>query len=113
MLHYCAQLYQGQRHHDLLKVKTHQDAEARVPAHLPGQGKHAEALGALLVETARTEGLPGKHFKLSTSFSDEQRRHPPLVGNIVTCRCRCLNDSGVPRFASFLRPQEDMASARP
>lgn len=113
MLHRGTSLYQGLRNDDLLKVKTHEDAEARVLAHRPGQGKHAAALGALLVETIGADGLPGKRFKLGTGFSDEQRRHPPLVGSIVTYRFRGLNDSGVPRFASFLRVREDMAPARP
>lgn len=113
MLHRGASLYQGLRNDDLLKVKTHEDAEARVLAHRPGQGKHAAALGALLVETVGADGLPGKRFKLGTGFSDEQRRHPPPVGSIVTYRFRGLNDSGVPRFASFLRVREDMAPARP
>lgn len=113
MLHRGASLYQGLRNDDLLKVKTHEDAEARVLTHQPGQGKHAAALGALLVETVRTDGLPGQRFKLGTGFSDEQRRHPPPVGSIVTYRFRGLNDSGVPRFASFLRVREDMAPARP
>lgn len=113
MLHRSASLYKGLRNDDLLKVKTHEDAEARVLAHLPGQGKHTAALGALLVETVRTDGLPGTRFKLGTGFSDEQRRHPPPVGSIVTYRFRGLNDSGIPRFASFMRVREDMAPARP
>lgn len=114
MLHRGASLYQGVRNDDLLKVKTHEDAEARVLAHLPGQGKHAAGLGALLVETVGTDtSRPGKRFKLGTGFSDEQRRQPPPVGSIVTYRFRGLNDSGVPRFASFMRVREDMAPARP
>ncbi|WP_341911118.1 DNA ligase [Polaromonas sp. YR568] len=114
MLHRGASLYQGLRNDDLLKVKTHEDAEARVLAHLPGQGKHAAALGALLVETVGADNSrPGKRFKLGTGFSDEQRRQPPPLGSIVTYRFRGLNDSGVPRFASFLRVREDMAPARP
>lgn len=60
------------------------------------------------MDTARTDDLPGKHFNLCTSFSDERQRHPPPVGNIVTRRCRCLNDSGALRCANFLRLQEDM-----
>lgn len=113
MLHRGASHYRGLRNDDLLKVKTHEDAEARVLAHQPGRGKHAAALGALLVETVRTDGLPGQRFKLGTGFSDEQRRRPPPVGSIVTYRFRGLNDSGVPRFASFLRVREDLAPARP
>ena len=98
MLHRADAPYRGVRSDELLKVKTHGDAEARVVAHLPGQGIHAGRLGALLVETP--EGI---RFKLGSGFSDAQRASPPPVGAHVTYRYRGLNDSGVPRFATFLR----------
>ena len=103
MLHRGDSLYRGQRSDDLLKVKPHEDAEARVLAHIPGQGKHAGVLGALLVETRE-----GQRFKLGTGFTDAQRRDPPAIGAWVTYRFRDTNPSGVPRFASFLRIREDM-----
>ncbi len=112
MLHRGASLYKGQRSDDLLKVKTHEDAEARVVAHLPGKGKHAGMMGALLVEMPGETGKPGQRFKLGTGFSDGQRRHPPPVGSTITYRYRGLNDSGIPRFASFMRVREDMAPTR-
>mgnify|MGYP002039089557 FL=1 len=40
MLHRGASLYRAERNNDLLKVKTHDDAEARVVGHVPGKGKH-------------------------------------------------------------------------
>lgn len=110
MLHRGASLYRAQRNDDLLKVKTHEDAEARVIAHIPGKGKYAGLLGALLVEAPAAEGHPVRRFKLGTGFSDEQRRNPPTLGSWVTYRFRGLNDSGLPRFASFLRVREDMPS---
>lgn len=102
MLHRADSLYRGRRSDDLLKVKTHHDAEAQVTAHVPGQGKHSGRLGALWVETPE-----GKRFKLGTGFSDAERTHPPPVGAWVTYRYRGLNDSGVPRFASFVRVRVD------
>ncbi len=66
--------------------------------HVPGQGKYAGRLGALLVETPE-----GVRFKLGTGFTDAQRANPPPLGTQVTYRYRGLNDSGVPRFASFWR----------
>ena len=102
MLHRGDSLYRGQRSDDLLKVKPHEDAEARVLAHIPGQGKHAGVLGALLVETPE-----GQRFKLGTGLTDAQRRDPPAIGAWVTYRFRDTNPSGVPRFASFLRVRED------
>lgn len=113
MLHRGASLYKGQRSDDLLKVKTHEDTEARVVAHVPGKGKYAGLMGALLVEMPDAAGKPAQRFKLGTGFSDEQRRNPPPVGSTVTYRYRGLNDSGIPRFASFMRVREDLVPARP
>ena len=107
MLHRGASLYKGQRTDDLLKVKTHEDTEARVVAHIPGKGKYAGVLGALLVEMPGVDGKPGRRFKLGSGFNDEQRQNPPVLGSTVTYRFRGLNDSGVPRFATFMRVRED------
>ena len=107
MLHRGASLYKGQRTDDLLKVKTHEDTEARVVAHIPGKGKYVGVLGALLVEMPGVDGKPGRRFKLGSGFNDEQRQNPPVLGSTVTYRFRGLNGSGVPRFASFMRVRED------
>jgi DNA ligase-1 len=111
MLHRGASLYKALRNDDLLKVKTHDDAEARVLAHISGQGKHAGRLGALWVEAPGIDGKPARRFKLGSGFSDTERQHPPPVGSWVTYRYRGLNDSGIPRFATFLRLREDMPAA--
>lgn len=103
MLHRGASLYQGQRSDDLLKLKTHEDAEAQVVAHVPGKGKYAGKLGALLVEIPGFEGRPARRFRLGSGFTDAQRENPPPVGSTVTFRFRGLNSSGIPRFASFMR----------
>jgi DNA ligase-1 len=107
MLHRGASLYRGGRSDDLLKVKTHEDAEARVVGHLPGQGKHAGALGALLVEMPALPGQKPLRFKIGTGLSDAERLTPPPIGATVTYRFRGLNDSGIPRFASFMRIRSD------
>jgi DNA ligase 1 len=108
MLHRGTSLYQALRNDDLLKLKTHDDAEARVLGHVAGRGKYAGVLGALLVEVPATDGRPARRFKLGSGFSDAERRHPPPVGSWVTYRYRGLNDSGIPRFATFLRVREDI-----
>jgi len=107
MLHRGSSLYKGVRNDDLLKVKTHDDAEAKVIGHIPGKGKYAGQLGALLVEMPAKDGHSAKRFKLGTGLSDAQRQNPPAVGSQITYRYRGLNDSGIPRFASFLRLRED------
>jgi DNA ligase-1 len=109
MLHRGASLYKSGRSDDLLKFKTHEDTEARVVAHIPGKGKYDGVVGALLVEMPGQDGKAARRFKLGTGLSDEQRKNPPPVGSIVTYRFRGLNDSGIPRFASFLRTREDAA----
>ena len=102
MLHRGDAPYRALRGDDLLKVKTHEDAEARVIAHLPGQGRHAGRMGALQVETP-----DGLRFRLGSGFTDAQRERPPAVGEWVTYRFRGLNASGAPRFASFVRVRPD------
>lgn len=104
MLHRGAAYYQAGRSNDILKLKSHEDAEAQVMAWEPGKGKYQGLVGALLVQTPQ-----GTRFKLGSGLSDAQRREPPPPGTWVTYRYRGLNDSGVPRFATFLRVREDMA----
>jgi DNA ligase-1 len=98
MLHRGSSHYSGERNDDLLKLKPYQDAEATVVAHLPGKGKNAGVLGALVVETPG-----GLRFNLGSGFSDAERRDPPPIGSQVTYRYVVLSAGGVPRFASFLR----------
>lgn len=107
MLHRGASMYRAGRGDDLIKVKTHEDTEARVVAHLPGQGRHAGRLGALVVEMPS-----GQRFRLGAGLTDAERDHPPPVGSWVTYRFRGTHDSGVPRFASFVRVREDMPPVR-
>ncbi|GAA4344679.1 DNA ligase [Variovorax defluvii] len=105
MLHRGGSPYRGERSADLLKVKPYDEADARVLAHVPGKGRHAGRMGALLVE------MPdGKRFKLGGGFSDAQREHPPAVGSWVSYRHNGANSGGLPRFARFLRVREDLAS---
>ncbi|MDQ8037026.1 MAG: DNA ligase [Pedobacter sp.] len=98
MLHRGSSLYRGERNDDLLKLKPWDDAEAVVVAVLPGQGKYAGMMGALLVEMPS-----GQRFRLGTGFSDAERRQPPVPGARLTYRYRGFHGSGLPRFASFLR----------
>ncbi|WP_293776143.1 DNA ligase [uncultured Oxalicibacterium sp.] len=106
MLHRGSSLYRAERNDDLLKMKSHTDAEAKVVAHLPGKGKHAGRLGALLVESP-----DGMRFRLGTGFSDAVRENPPQIGSWVTYRYRGYNQSGIPRFATYVRVRSDMPMA--
>jgi DNA ligase-1 len=102
MLHRADTLYETGRSDTLLKMKPREDAEAVVIGHVPGQGKYAGMLGALRVYTS-----DGREFSLGTGFTDEQRRNPPLIGSTITYRYRDITSSGLPRFASFLRPRTE------
>lgn len=103
MLRRGGSLHQGGRSGDLLKVKSFDDAEAVVVAHLPGQGKYAGLTGALLVE------LPdGRRLRLGSGLSDALRRAPPPLGSRVTYRYNGVhNATGLPRFARFWRVRAD------
>lgn len=91
-------VYEGKRSGTLLKVKTHDDAEATVIGHKPGKGKFAGMLGSLRVRTKE-----GKEFSIGTGFTNAQRKDPPPIGSVVTFRYRGFTRSGLPRFPSFWR----------
>nr|WP_319563362.1 DNA ligase [uncultured Rhodoferax sp.] len=98
VLHRANALWSPGRSDALLKLKLQPDEEARVVAHLPGKGKHAGRLGALLLEMPN-----GQRFALGTGFTDAQREAPPPVGSVVTYRYRDHTPKGLPKFAAFLR----------
>ena len=103
MLHRGSSLYRAERNNDLLKVKTFEDADARVVAYVNGKGRNASRLGALVVE------MPdGRRFKLGTGLTDAQRTSPPAVGSWVTYRFNGSTENGLPRFARFLRERPDL-----
>jgi DNA ligase-1 len=102
MLHRGAAPYRAGRSDDLLKLKPHADAEAVVIGYLPGKGKYADMLGALIVECP-----DGLQFKLGTGLSDAQRRNPPPLGTRITYSFQGVTARGVPRFARLLRIRDD------
>lgn len=103
MLHHRDARYGAGRSTALLKLKPHDDAEARVVAHTAGNGKYSGMLGALEVERH-----DGRRFRIGTGFTDAQRAQPPPVGSWVTYRYSGLTSTGLPRFARFLRVRDEM-----
>ncbi len=101
MLHRADAAWTAGRSDALRKLKLIPDEDARVIAHLPGKGRHAGRMGALLLEMPS-----GQRFALGTGFTDAQRDTPPLPGETVTYRYRDRTPAGLPRFASFLRVRE-------
>ncbi|OLQ95338.1 DNA ligase [Vibrio ponticus] len=102
MLRKITSHYQAGRSSDLLKLKRHQDDEARVIGYKVGTGKYKGMLGALLVEWDS-----GKQFYIGTGFTDQQRKHPPSIGAIITFRYNGLTSGDLPRFARFIRERPD------
>lgn len=91
----------------LFKLKLIDDAEAKVLAILPGQGKYQDMMGSLLVQTS-----DGVTFKIGSGFSDEQRSHPPAVGSWITFAHNGYTSGGKPRFARFVRVRSDYELSR-
>jgi DNA ligase-1 len=102
MLHLADAFYVTGRSDVLIKVKPLQDAEAVVIEHVPGKGKYQRMLGAL-----RVRASDGRKFLIGTGFTDEVRRSPPPIGTTITYTFRGLTNTGLPRFASYLRVYEN------
>jgi DNA ligase 1 len=101
MLHRGAARYIAGRSDDLLKMKSFDDAEAKVVGYVAGNGKYVGLVGALLVE--RGDGV---QFRIGSGLSDVERRHPPALGSWVTYVHNGFTSSGMPRFPRFLRVRE-------
>jgi DNA ligase-1 len=82
----------------LLKLKPWLDDEARVVGWRPGAGRNAGRAGALELETPA-----GRRFFLGSGLPDALRDTPPPPGSTVTYRYHGFTETGLPRFASFLR----------
>ncbi len=89
--------YEAGRGVGLFKLKPYEDAEARVIAIHPGQGRLEGRMGSIEVRTP-----DGRVFAIGSGFSDAQRANPPPVGSWITYRFNGLTATGLPRFARFL-----------
>src|SRR5690606_34032547 len=78
MLHRGASLYLAERNDDLLKLKTHNDAEAKVLAHLPGKGNMPAAwvrcwcrrrVASVFVSAAASPTRSARHRRQSAAGS--------------------------------------------
>lgn len=94
--------YEGGRTQQLLKVKTFEDAEAKVVGYKQGRGKYEGMLGSLEVETQ-----DGTRFFIGSGLDTKIRQNPPQLGTIITFKFYGYTKRGKPKFASFLRVRED------
>ena len=102
MLHRQNAIYHSGRSDDLLKVKLFEDAEAIVIGYKPGKGKNTGLMGAIKVRLD-----DGKEFYIGSGFTQLQRKNPPLIGSSVTYRHQGFTQSGIPRFAVFVRQRNE------
>ncbi|MDX1302867.1 DNA ligase [Photobacterium sp.] len=98
MLHHRGNFYQAGRSDQLLKLKRYQDAEAVVIGYEEGNGKFKGIMGSMWVLTSDKI-----KFKIGTGFNQYDRENPPQLGTTVTYRYNGYTDSGIPRFARFIR----------
>ncbi|PSW22301.1 DNA ligase [Photobacterium sanctipauli] len=101
MLHHQDNRYQAGTSQRLFKLKSYQDSEATVVGYSEGQGKYQGKMGAVWVLTANNI-----KFKIGSGFSDEDRQSPPPLGSIIQYRYNGYTDSGIPRFARYMRMRE-------
>ncbi len=102
MLHHQAGLYHSGRSNDLFKFKPFADAEAIVIGYRKGKGQFAGKMGAIKVR-----GSGGVEFYIGNGFSHQEREKPPAIGSIITFRHQGVTNSGIPRFAVFLRVRDE------
>jgi len=94
--------YIAKRTSSALKVKTFHDAEYEVIGHTKGKGKYKGLVGAL--ECRLDNGII---FKIGMGLSDDERRNPPKIGEIVTFKYQEFTKYGKPRFPVYLRVRSE------
>jgi DNA ligase-1 len=47
-------------------------------------------------------------FKIGSGFKDFDRENPPAVGTTILFRYNGVTNSGIPRFARFIRIRDDL-----
>lgn len=98
MLHHKMAHYQPGRSKQLFKLKKFTDADATVIGYRAGKGKFTGQMGAVQVKDSF-----GKIFYIGSGFSHQERKNPPAIGSVISFRYQGKTNSGIPRFAVFLR----------
>lgn len=101
VLHQISGDYLGTRSDQLLKLKSYVDDEAVILGIEEGKGKYQGMMGALWVKSKN-----GLVFKIGSGFSDDERKNPPQIGDVLTYRYNGKTEKGIPKFARFLRMRD-------
>lgn len=91
-------LYINKRTSKALKVKNFKDTECEVIGYTKGKGKYIGLLGAVKCKLSN-----GIEFKIGSGFTNNQRKYPPDIGDIITFKYKEFTKYGKPRFPVFLR----------
>ena len=86
--------FQGRTSH-ILKVKQAHDMEGTITKVIYNASNIMKSLELVLSN--------GVHFRLGNGFSNEERKHPPHIGQEVTFKYYGFTKNAKPKFASFLR----------
>lgn len=91
-------VYINKRTSSALKVKTFYESECEVIGYREGKGKYEGLLGSIICK------LPNEiEFKIGSGFSDDERKNPPKIGDIVTFKYKEFTKYTKPRFPVFVR----------
>jgi len=93
--------YETGRTPNALKVKRFDDMEGRVVGYRAGKGKYQGMTGSLWVEI---DG--NRRLYIGSGLSDQQRAVPPALGSVITFKHQGFTNTGLPRFASYLRERK-------
>lgn len=93
--------YETGRSPNALKVKRFDDMEGRVVGYRPGKGKYLGITGSLWVEI---EG--DRRLYIGSGLTDQERVAPPALGSVITFKHQGFTNTGLPRFASYLRERK-------
>ena len=104
-------LYEGSAAYEEKYLKTYANVPESVMVLVWDGGRVVGASSGLPLEVETPEGI---RFRLGSGFSVEERRAPPPIGSWVSYRHDGIHpQSGIPRFARFLRLRDDLAGRQP
>jgi DNA ligase-1 len=90
--------YINKRSSKALKIKTYHDMECTVIGYTKGKGKFTDLIGAIKCKLDN-----GMTFKIGSGLSDNERKYPAKIGDIITFKYNGFTKYGKPRFPVYLR----------